>query len=93
MKTNMKHTPGPWRNITKSCDIIGANRERVASVDPYKDDETIEANAALIAAAPELLSALRKIAAGVPYDSDGMTMEQMREAARAAIAKAEGVSK
>lgn len=70
MKTTPKHTPGPWA-ITKpeSFDetpmpIIDKRGFRVAWVNPYAatwSDGVDKANARLIAAAPELLDALRDI--------------------------------
>jgi hypothetical protein len=57
---------------------------------PYWDDERLDANARLIAAAPDLLSALRAILAEA--DTMAMTMRRRAvfEAGCAAIAKAEG---
>ena len=53
----IKHTPGPWR---PSCGMFvhAANNEFVA-VAKGNDDETVEANARLIAAAPDMLAALQ----------------------------------
>lgn len=93
----MIHTPGPW-TISKSrqpngWEIIGPANQPVA-IEPWHGDashalykEIYEANARLIAAAPELLKALRDYverheAAG---PCDGLPEY---EAARAAIAKA-----
>jgi len=60
----MSHTPGPW--VTKGFKIweerkFGQARAGIvgeASL-PWHDSETTEANARLIAAAPDLLEALR----------------------------------
>ncbi len=97
-----KHTPGPWncnrassagRNIIVSesmpLDIaVLSNRDKTQS--------EIDANARVIAAAPELLEALSKINDAACYASEENT-DAMKEAlllignlARAAIAKAEG---
>jgi len=63
----MKHTPGPWR-IDKHAQILGKSNlvgesvlGRVYCGDIFPNDELPEctANAKLIAAAPELLEALR----------------------------------
>jgi len=90
-----KHTPGPWR--------IGAKFQSVVSDGPtgWDDDGSVaaygghmvcesaklEANARLIAAAPDLLDALENltIAVGMGWDLEGVC-----EVARAAIAKATG---
>lgn len=85
-----KHTPGPWR--ANSSWIEGPKMAlRVAVVDwpkrgcaPKSADEA-EANARLIAAAPDLLKAL----IGVVAVADRATVEFDR--ARAAIAKATAV--
>jgi hypothetical protein len=52
---NGAHTPGPWR--TGGSEIFADNNLRVASVWSYPGADT-EADAHLIAAAPELLAAL-----------------------------------
>jgi hypothetical protein len=66
---NAKHTPGPWlesrkskSTILQSIDIkVGSERIAYVTV-PYtaKNIEECEANARLIAAAPDLLEACRK---------------------------------
>jgi len=99
-----KHTPGPWKQ-GKSGGIswynIYANNEtvRVARVfDPspapnHKAEgfEIEEANARLIAAAPELLEALEEIAtqAGGTFHNNPELAKGVLQA-RAAIAKAKG---
>ena len=56
-----KHTPAPWTIdglVTKDLDVISPDG-RIAMIDCDDiDTETLEANARLIAAAPELLEAL-----------------------------------
>jgi len=87
-----KHTPGPW--ITDSKERTDTARYIMAAARPFP--HTIaridlvnraedEANAALIAAAPEMYEALRDLLAVKP-NSDAPEWV----AARAAIAKAEG---
>lgn len=76
-----EHTPGPWkigRNIIGVRDETGFKRH-IAAV--LWDDEQGKADARLIAAAPDLLEALRALL----WKPDGW-VEQ--ENARAAIAKA-----
>lgn len=85
------HTPGPWR--ANSSWIEGPQMAlRVAAVDwpvrgsaPKSKDEA-KANARLIAAAPEMLEALKACADKLA--SLGWSQEEI--AARAAIAKATG---
>lgn len=88
-----KHTPGPWQHSVKLSGsenhrgfrIWGADGWALADVQPADEDGTEgEANARLIAAAPDLLEALK----GVLRVADRKTDEF--DAARAAIAKAEG---
>ena len=64
-----KHTPGPWkiaeRRFVYAFNAQGTNSFH-ASVSPghipgYDDEETQQANALLIAAAPDLLEALKRI--------------------------------
>lgn len=63
----MKHTPGPWKTeganpITVRADHPLTKKSRIASVH-YEgvDVECCKANAHLIAAAPELLEALKEL--------------------------------
>ena len=91
---NATHTPGPWvvtplgefGNIT----VSGRNGEPVAMCGTEAIEgggngrEVDETNASLIAAAPELLEALRAF-----IDNDGPDPEECERMARAAIAKAE----
>ena len=86
-----KHTPGPWSaDECRSGFAVYAYKSGEAVVQT-EDDEgrygTIanEANARLIAAAPELLDALRLVLA-----HDGALTGADWTAIRAAIAKAEG---
>lgn len=88
-----KHTPGPWRqNLylggAYAIDHIAPNGDilaRVAVVDGLMESK---ANALLIAAAPDLLEACKKLITGWQSDTD--TLQVAIDAARAAIAKAEG---
>lgn len=93
------HTPGPWKEKQKSTysepgyvvlwpDKGGEHMRRL----DYQGCFT-EADARLIAAAPELLDALKAIVSSLSeHDEEGLIehVEPMRKA-RAAIAKAEGV--
>ncbi len=90
----MKHTPGPWT----------ATRWRVCAEEPFRyitdtannkasRTEENEANARLIAAAPELLAALKGMVEHLLDDrSDGRDEENALSSAMGAIAKAEGKS-
>ena len=89
-----KHTAGHWEvNESNRCvfSIIGGVYHsicRVSAPTKYADDGTSEANARLIAAAPELLEALKEIASET-YDewTNGAKAQRIAEAA---IAKATG---
>jgi len=106
-----KHTPGPWAigytSAEKDPFVVTADdgtkyhrRVMVAVAGPSTGvgEYMAHANAALIAAAPELLEALEEIARGVgPFSMDRLehatnTIEAMKGLARAAIAKARGES-
>lgn len=89
------HTPGPWHVGTgKATTIVyAADGYAVANATTYhgRHDQPAEANAALIAAAPDMLTALQMVdrwASG--YGT--ATQSEMRQWVRAAIAKAEGRS-
>lgn len=83
------HTPGPWE-VSMGEDVRAENGRWVAKMysqgsisDAARIVAESEANARLIAAAPELLAALKGM-----LDPDGYT--PVLAIARAAIAKAEG---
>jgi type VI protein secretion system component VasF len=80
-----KHTPGPWTLIDDygRFDVDSA-RHNVCSVSNH--DPRHEANARLIAAAPELLAALKELCSA----PNKKRPERVWEEARAAIVKAEG---
>lgn len=88
-----KHTPGPWINlgngdiVAQSENYCGGEKD-IASVFLTSNDED-EANANLIAAAPELLEALKDMLDGHEDACTGYG-EGAADKARAAIAKATG---
>jgi hypothetical protein len=93
--TEEKHTPGPWSfQPSESGDVIwiGNEGENAACVPGYADHPGNIADARLIAAAPDMLDALRKIAAieDLYEGTDWQEIEEARLIARAAIAKATG---
>lgn len=77
-----KHTPGPW-HVANGVQIRGA-REQIAKVWMMRGGEG-NANARLIAAAPELLEALQFV-----MTASGEQLSTAFEQAQAAIAKATG---
>lgn len=89
-----KHTPGPWHINAVRCegDNVFAGNRRICNVYGDIGQDPFKANARLIAAAPELLEALKLYHRGWTHgDGNIDTMEIMAEAsekARAAIAKA-----
>lgn len=105
MTTN--HTPGPWVRDTASgfgCDVRAENGRKVAATwginngDPYRPAYRAEcdANARLIAAAPELLEVLEDLTShmtcflALNQHEPGGEFEQWAERALAAVAKARG---
>ena len=94
------HTPGPWKlEAGRSFQTQGGNFFLSYGKDRYGNPNwtasfcELDANAALIAAAPELLTALTDLlnqlnGIGIPdwHGAEGLSLEQAREA----IAKAEG---
>lgn len=88
-----QHTPGPWAvspymNITSRNGTITKTEQM-----PGNDDSERESNANLIAASPDLLSALRFLLADyIAIQGDQLTGSSVPiEMARAAILKAEGL--
>jgi hypothetical protein len=99
------HTPGPWQTTDEKDRrgwlYIEGNYEVLARITGSPDDVEAQANARLIAAAPELLEALRIAEGALKNPSPTlrarpgeMTIKERRhvarQAVRAAIAKAEG---
>ena len=83
---NTQHTPGPWQQVhTGETGLVFA---KIFDEIHFIAEETDKANARLIAAAPDLLEALKEIVGFwdsiVPTDA----VNQMHINARAAIAKA-----
>lgn len=105
-----KYTPGPWKFSTdpqpNGCPIVGARGLMVAmlahSVNHDDQREIAIANARLIAAAPDLLEALRLVTnlyasmrstLAEKYPQDGWSANTMTlDQAHAAIAKAQGAT-
>jgi len=86
MSEELKHTPGPWSIRQESVWSVGTDHEMTALVYGCTDTEE-EANARLIAAAPDLLEALKILAKQAEsHGAEGVYWDK----ARAAIAKAEG---
>ncbi|WWA79547.1 hypothetical protein Kintu_gp55 [Xanthomonas phage Kintu] len=89
-----RYTPGPWSigetdPDTAEIEIVSEGRPYICLVLPGAVDDRTEANARLIAAAPELLEALTEIVAAA--DGDGWKqLDATFSTARAAIAKATG---
>lgn len=100
----LKPTPGPWRVVLHSTKMgeapycVAAGPVVVARAMEINDDGSFriaraEANAACMAAAPEMLEVLREVAESPYRDSDlESLLETLRTRARVAIAKAEGRS-
>jgi hypothetical protein len=95
------HTPGPWMSFDSGTLVISASPGDllIADLDVSEVDTNAEreANAHLIAAAPELLQALRDAAEHLDFCGYGDAYERevagdLRQRITAAIAKAEGRS-
>ena len=93
-----KHTPGPWRYdrsngspTTGQHMIAGAKPGYLAEVRDCGSGD-VQANARLIAAAPDLLDALQAIVKSLSDQDDEGLIEHAQQMidARAAIAKATG---
>lgn len=93
------HTPGPWKAMDWDGDtcLVEAltsdekmvTREICHVLNPEDDQPTTKANLSLIAAAPDLLAALRLMVRDNDGTNDGVADLAV---AAAAIAKAEGKS-
>ncbi len=83
------HTPGPWTVPYKEFSKVKAeNGAVIATCHKLTNLTNLEANARLLAAAPDLLATLETIAAFAVGNGD--VCEIIAKRARAAIAKATG---
>lgn len=84
----VQHTPGPW---VSDQHMVYADGRAVANTDQTgpENDIEVDANACLIAAAPDLLEAAKSILDKLPYVGNLTVADWDR--LKAAIAKAEGV--
>lgn len=90
MNTNTKHTPGPWYYTGEYINTAtGDNICRIMGRITLRDGVS-DANAALIAAAPELLEALKGLVAHAHQCAHFGDMKLL-ERADSAIEKAEGL--
>ena len=68
---NAQHTPGPWMlsaRLDEGYRVHGVEGmiDAIADLDEWAEPGETEANARLIAAAPELLAACRRVLASIP---------------------------
>jgi len=96
----MKYTPGPWSVGTKQGDTIIADKKHARhdretghdAIDYYGGvcvaESVLPENRELIAAAPEMLEALKAVNSSAEWD---YLEGNVQEAVAAAITKAEGV--
>ena len=92
-----KHTPGPWWPMAGDIKQWGTGR-RICAVYSHRketlpEDETFYADLSLIAAAPDLLAALRGVVEFVATDGHALSMipEDTWNNARLALKKATDV--
>ena len=93
MENKNKFTPGPWvKRIAQPgtmLEIVGENREYVCSL--LGSDEYKQANARLIAAAPDMLEALQDLTRchdlKMGISAYKLRIELAKEAIRAALAE------
>lgn len=84
-----KHTPGPWTKSGSVIRSIASSERKVAEVRVIDDEG--QANANLIAAAPDLLEALETIKRRM-YEPRKFMLEDLEALIDQAIAKARGQS-
>ena len=100
--TEQKHTPGPWQqgDANGERNIYAADQTVICRMEVWRgsDADEADANAALIASAPELLAALSRLVREAGYESgeaeptihDLSASRAAFDEARAAISKATG---
>lgn len=90
-----QHTPGPWeteRGGFRGAWVRGTQTKEWAALACGDTDESAAANAHLIAAAPDMLAALKAIVEFYGWDANDDGEYVPCRMAHAAIAKAEGKS-
>lgn len=95
-----KHTPAPWSIDKTTLTAINSGEKHVAMVNFYNSPngansvvgEEHEANTHLIAAAPDLMEALKLLYAHLFGPTTSMPRHEIDDLCVAAIAKAEGRS-
>lgn len=94
LKEQSTHTPGPWRTYQGDGRWIVATTSSWAyaatGLIPQLDAETEEANARLIAAAPDLLEACKQVIVYGADADDAILWTDVIRNIKAAIHKAEG---
>ena len=88
----MKHTKGKWRSFTANANGFGVtNGDTVIAIAGETDLKENEANANLIAAAPEMLSLLKRFLEAPGYkEGRDNTKWMLLEEMKAITIKAEG---
>ena len=93
----VRHTPGPWGNNKWNChehqiSALGSTVALVSHSSAVISEESADANARLIAAAPDLLEALFRLldCPDVQMDDTEPETDAAIQQANAAIAKVEG---
>lgn len=90
------HTPGPWIAVGAWVEHPDDNTPDICNCDPFsmyqegRSDKEVCANARLIAAAPDLLEALKACDEAMAYMSEYDIPLTLPGQVKAAIAKAEG---
>ena len=88
--TDTTHTPGPWRVLHKTGVFpMDSDCWTIGTAEQHRKEH--EANARLIAAAPDLLAALQAMVAHYPAGINTM-LDEASTAARAAIDRATGAA-
>ena len=74
-KTKVKHTPGPWWTSKLEVGTVPMMAVKICNAVSGSDYEEAEANARLIAAAPELLTVLKQCAEALRKNSGKVPAE------------------
>lgn len=96
-----KHTKQPWSIVRGRCgrsvEVFGGDGKAITEMWDRADEETQEANAQMMKAAPDMYEALKDLVDGIEMTKgpNGMhywsELESRQEHARKALKKAEGV--